>query len=180
MFTYLVTNSLSLHLCQELFDLTITWLLYDWDLHKQFAFDILKKFKLGLLPSYTLKDCLDDEIGNIPECRQLLEEVLDLQRRMSTSDLMTPPLYISHPHLFCESSELVSYRYNLYTVCSLQFRHLRGEPWSWGQIFAHCGTHIVRYNFNYAPISLSTLHASGKGEIKFYWQAYISASFGTV
>ena len=103
-------HSLS-NLFQELFDLVIMWLRYDWDLRKQFSLDILKKFKLGLLPSYTLKDCLDDKIGDIPECRQLLAEVLDLQTRMSTNDLMIPPLYISHPHLFCESTEpVVSYR----------------------------------------------------------------------
>ena len=43
------------------------------------------------------------------------------------------------------------------------FRHLRGEPRSRAQIYAHCGAYAVRRSLNCALISLNAI---GTGELK--------------
>ncbi|XP_072019846.1 kelch-like protein 32 isoform X1 [Amphiura filiformis] len=76
---------------------TVTWLKYDWEQREIHAVDLLQKIHLGLVPIDRLKQILGDEIMAIPECMDMVEEVVKLSDIMDTT---SPQSMKSHPDLF--------------------------------------------------------------------------------
>ncbi|XP_072019847.1 uncharacterized protein [Amphiura filiformis] len=76
---------------------TVTWLKYDWEQRKAHAVDLLKKIRLGLVPVDRLQEILGDEIMAIPECMDMVEEVVKLS---VTKDTASPSLITTRHHLF--------------------------------------------------------------------------------
>ena len=78
------------------------WLDQNWAEKRQHAHDLLTKVRLGLLDVETLEGLLgDDNISSIPECKKMLEEVLELKSTMlPPQGLQDIPLSVSHPHWF--------------------------------------------------------------------------------
>ncbi|XP_072042468.1 uncharacterized protein [Amphiura filiformis] len=84
---------------------TVTWLKYDWEQRKVHAVDLLKKIRLGLVPVDRLHKLLGDELLAIPECKDIVEEVVKLSVTMDTA---SPPLIKSHPELFATRNTITA------------------------------------------------------------------------
>ena len=84
----------------QLLKIVLKWLFHDWDQRKVHTFNLLKKIRLGLVPVDRLKQVLGDEVFQIlaiPECKEILEEVVKLHATKETAKV---PLNQSHPDLF--------------------------------------------------------------------------------
>ena len=57
--------------------MVVTWLKYDWKNRSAHTTSLLQKVRLGLIPEESLTKLLDAEILEIPECKDLLQQVLD-------------------------------------------------------------------------------------------------------
>ncbi|XP_072020765.1 uncharacterized protein [Amphiura filiformis] len=89
----------------------VMWLKYDWEQRKVHAVDFMKKIRLGLVvPVDRLQEILGDEIMAIPECKEMVEEVVKLS---VTKDTASPPLSESHPDLFATRNTITT---NLYVL----------------------------------------------------------------
>ena len=80
--------------------MVVTWLKYDWDKRRAYTTSLLQKVRLGLVPEESLTNLLDAEILEIPECKDLLQQVLD-GRQMKCSKLERARQL---PHLFATRS----------------------------------------------------------------------------
>ena len=90
----------------QVLEMLVRWLKHDWTSRRTHAPDLLKKVRLGLLPAEMLKTLLDDEMEDVPECRTLLAEVLQLQEGHSSIKLAQ-----DFPNMFATRTTItVSYR----------------------------------------------------------------------
>ncbi|XP_072026471.1 kelch repeat and BTB domain-containing protein 2-like isoform X2 [Amphiura filiformis] len=67
---------------------TVVWLKYDWEQRKAHAVDLLKKIRLGLVPVDRLQHILGDELMAIPECKEMVDEVVKLSVAKETASLI--------------------------------------------------------------------------------------------
>ncbi|XP_072026472.1 kelch repeat and BTB domain-containing protein 2-like [Amphiura filiformis] len=67
---------------------TVMWLKYDWEQRKAHAVDLLKKIRLGLVPVDRLQHILGDELMAIPECKEMVDEVVKLSVAKETASLI--------------------------------------------------------------------------------------------
>ncbi|XP_072014349.1 kelch repeat and BTB domain-containing protein 2-like [Amphiura filiformis] len=84
---------------------TVMWLKYDWEQRKVHAVDLLQKIRLGLVPIDRLHKILGDELLAVPECKDIVEEVIKLS---ATKDTASPPLVKSHPELFATRNTITA------------------------------------------------------------------------
>ena len=89
----------------------LMWLKFDWDQRRVHAVDLIKKTRLGLVPIEQLKEILGDELLAIPECKDMVEEVVKLS---VTKETASPPLIKSHPELFATRNTLKARLYQEY------------------------------------------------------------------
>ncbi|XP_072020764.1 kelch-like protein 26 isoform X2 [Amphiura filiformis] len=84
---------------------TVMWLQYDWEQRKVHAVDLLKNIRLGLVPVDRLQQILGDDFMTIPECKEMMEEVVKLSDIMDTA---SPQLMKSHPDLFATRNTITA------------------------------------------------------------------------
>ncbi|XP_072050438.1 uncharacterized protein [Amphiura filiformis] len=82
---------------EQILQVVIAWLKYDWEQRKVSVVHLLKKARLGLVQVENLKQILGEEILDVPECKDMVEEVIRLN---ATKDEADVPLIESHPELF--------------------------------------------------------------------------------
>ena len=90
---------------EQILQAALIWLKFDWEQRKVHAFDLLKKIRLGLVPLDRLGEILGDELLSIPECKDIVEEVIKLS---ATKDRASPPLIKSHPGLFASRNTIMA------------------------------------------------------------------------
>ena len=81
----------------QILESAINWLKHDWEHRKLHTFNLLKKIRLGLVPFDRLKTLLGEEILAIPECKNLMGEVVKLHATVGSTQV---PLNQSHPDMF--------------------------------------------------------------------------------
>ena len=94
---------------EQVLQAALMWLKFDWEQRQIHAFDLLKKIRLGLVPLDRLKEILGDELLAIPECKDMVEEVVKLS---ATKDTDSPPLIKSHPELFASRNTIIAKLFN--------------------------------------------------------------------
>ncbi|XP_072019828.1 kelch-like protein diablo [Amphiura filiformis] len=87
---------------------TVMWLKHDWEQRKIHAVDLLKKIRLGLVPFDRLQEILGNEIMAIPECKEMVEEVVKLS---VTKDTASSLLIKCHPDLFASRNTITAKLY---------------------------------------------------------------------
>ncbi|XP_072037944.1 uncharacterized protein [Amphiura filiformis] len=67
----------------EIFETVTRWVNHDLDHRKQLAIDYLEKFKLHThtIPAGILQKAFDEGLRDIPECKTILEEVIDMETK---------------------------------------------------------------------------------------------------
>ncbi|XP_072021049.1 kelch repeat and BTB domain-containing protein 2-like isoform X2 [Amphiura filiformis] len=84
---------------------TVMWLKHNWEQRKVHAVDLLKKIRLGLVPVDRLQRILGVEIMAIPECKEMVEEVVKLS---ITKDTASPSLITTRPDLFATRNTITA------------------------------------------------------------------------
>ncbi|XP_072050891.1 kelch-like protein 25 isoform X2 [Amphiura filiformis] len=97
---------------EQILQVVIAWLKYDWEERKVSVAHLLKKARIGLVQVENLKQILGEEILDVPECKDMVEEVIRLN---ATKDEADVPLIESRPELFASRNTVT------------------------GQITCHCG-----------------------------------------
>ncbi|XP_072050632.1 kelch-like protein 25 isoform X2 [Amphiura filiformis] len=82
---------------EQILQVVIAWLKYDWEQRKVSVVHLLKKARLGLVQVENLKQILGEEVLDVPECKDMVEEVIRLN---ATKDEADVPLIESRPDLF--------------------------------------------------------------------------------
>ena len=82
---------------EQILGAALIWLKFDWKQRKVHAVNLLKKVRLGLVPLEKLRVALGEELLAIPECKDMVEEVVKLS---VTKEIASPPLAESHPEWF--------------------------------------------------------------------------------
>ncbi len=90
---------------EQILEGTLLWLKHDWKQRKVHAVDLLKKIRLGLVPVNRLRQILGGELLSIPECENVVEEIVTLS---DTKDTATPPLIKSHPDVFATRNTITA------------------------------------------------------------------------
>ncbi|XP_072015489.1 kelch-like protein 32 isoform X2 [Amphiura filiformis] len=80
---------------EEILQCTLNWLRHDWNQRNSHTADLLKKVRLGLVSSASLKQILGDEVLGIPECMKMVDEVVKLHDKTAPMALIE-----SHPDMF--------------------------------------------------------------------------------
>ena len=82
-----------------MFDTTIAWLKYDWEGRKQYAPDLFKKIRFGIVPHGHLSTTVfkSPDLYSIPEFKESVDKVMAMIDARKPSD---PPLYVMEPSLF--------------------------------------------------------------------------------
>ena len=91
-----------MYILLQVLELIIKWLRQDWENRSTHAPSLLRKVRLGLVPEEILKQLMDDKVLEIPECKELFEEVLKELR----SEESTVELAHKHPNLFATRSTI--------------------------------------------------------------------------
>ena len=86
----------------------LIWLKFDWEQRKVHAVSLLKKIRLGLVPVERLKEILGDVLLAIPECKDMVEEVVKLSVTKDTAPL---PLIKNHPEFFATRNTITARLY---------------------------------------------------------------------
>ena len=60
--------------------MVIAWLKHDWNTRRTNAPILLEEVRLGLIPEEKLTELFDEEILEVPGCKEQLEEVLKCKR----------------------------------------------------------------------------------------------------
>ena len=94
---------------EQILQAALIWLKFDWEQRKVHAVGLLKKIRLGLVPVHRLKEILVDELLAIPECKDMVEEVVKLSAAKDTASL---PLIRSHPELFASRNTIIAKLFN--------------------------------------------------------------------
>ena len=82
---------------EQILQAALTWLKFNWEERKVHAVDLLKKIRLGLVPVDRVREILGKQLLAIPECKDMVEEVVQLSL---TKETASPTLVKSHPELF--------------------------------------------------------------------------------
>ena len=90
---------------EQILQAALIWLKFDWDQRKVHAVELLKKIRLGLVPLDRLREILGDELLAIPECKDMVEEVVRLH---GTKDTASPALIKSHPEFFASRNTIIA------------------------------------------------------------------------
>ena len=90
---------------EHILQAALIWLKFDWGQRKGHTVDILKKIRLGLVPLDRLREVLGNELLAIPECKDLVEEVVKLN---DTRNIALPPLISTHPELFASRNTITA------------------------------------------------------------------------
>ncbi|XP_072050211.1 kelch-like protein 30 [Amphiura filiformis] len=94
---------------EQILQVVIAWLKYDWEQRKVSAAHLLKKVRLGLVQVENLKQILGEEILDVPECKDMVEEVFRLN---ATKDEADVPLIESRPELFASRNTVTGQLFN--------------------------------------------------------------------
>ena len=78
----------------------MNWLKHNWDNRRPHAYPLLSKVRLGLVSTEKLKEVITDDIQGIPECKELVNHVLQLQSDKES----TVSLAATYPELFTTRS----------------------------------------------------------------------------
>ncbi|XP_072045203.1 kelch-like protein 30 [Amphiura filiformis] len=62
---------------EQLFRRIIQWLKHDWENRKGDAYKLLQRFRLGLLPKDKVQELMDDQILEIPECKEMMDDLME-------------------------------------------------------------------------------------------------------
>ena len=98
---------------EHILQAVLAWLKFDWEQRKVHVVDLLKKIRLGLVPHEGLKEILGDVLLAIPECKDMVEEVIKLSASRETT---SPPLIKSHPELFATRNTIRARLYEVYDL----------------------------------------------------------------
>ena len=90
---------------EQILKAALIWLKYDWEQRKVHAVDLLKRIRLGLVPVARLREILGDEFLAIPECKDMVEEVVKLSVNKDVASLL---LIKSHPKLFASRNTITA------------------------------------------------------------------------
>ena len=90
---------------EHILEAVMTWLKFDWDHRKVHAVDLLKKVRLGLVPLDRLRKIFGDDLLAIPECKNMIAEVVKLS---VTKETASPPLVTSHPKWFASRNTITA------------------------------------------------------------------------
>ncbi|XP_072024439.1 kelch-like protein 15 [Amphiura filiformis] len=94
---------------QDILTIITTWLKHNQDERKQHAHTLLKKLRLGLIPTDVVEKLRDSpEMKELIDCRMLLDEVLGLKLADMPEWLTDIPIHMSHPQLFAKRNTAVS------------------------------------------------------------------------
>ena len=103
---HLIVIYISFQIYLQVLEMVTAWLKHDWTSRQCHATDLLKMVRLGFVPDETIRSMLGDDILGIPECKQLVEKVHELQ----ASNQRPASLAKHHPGLFATRSVItVSY-----------------------------------------------------------------------
>ncbi|XP_072050076.1 uncharacterized protein [Amphiura filiformis] len=91
---------------EQILQVVIAWLKYDWEQRKVSVAHLLKKARLGLVQVENLKQILGEEVLDVPECKDMVEEVIRLN---ATKDEADVPLIESHPELFASRNTVTGH-----------------------------------------------------------------------
>ncbi|XP_072044625.1 kelch-like protein 25 [Amphiura filiformis] len=69
-------------------ELVINWLKHDWENRKKHSHQLLQKVRLGLVASEDIKELVSPEILGIPECLDLVNQVLQEQASKKPRDVL--------------------------------------------------------------------------------------------
>ncbi|XP_072045790.1 kelch-like protein 26 [Amphiura filiformis] len=61
---------------EQLFSQIIHWLKYDWENRKGCAHKCLSRLRLGLIPKDKVQELIDDQILEIPECKEMMDDMI--------------------------------------------------------------------------------------------------------
>ncbi|XP_072015483.1 kelch repeat and BTB domain-containing protein 2-like [Amphiura filiformis] len=89
---------------EKILQATLNWLKYNWVERQCYAADLLKKIRLGWIPDNRLMPMLGDEVLAIPECKELVEELVKLHAK----DSVSVPLIQSHPDMFATRNTITA------------------------------------------------------------------------
>ncbi|XP_072050555.1 kelch-like protein 25 isoform X1 [Amphiura filiformis] len=134
---------------EQILQVVIAWLKYDWEQRKVSVVHLLKKARLGLVQVENLKQILGEEVLDVPECKDMVEEVIRLN---ATKDEADVPLIESRPDLFA-SRNTVTGHLTISTsdfICQTksgcyQLQHLNDFPYSYPYLRAE-------FKFQYSDI----------------------------
>ncbi|XP_072025714.1 kelch-like protein 15 [Amphiura filiformis] len=148
---------------EEILQSTLNWLRYDWHQRQVHTTDLLKKIRLGLVPPDRLKQILGDEILAIPDCKEMIEEVVKV---LATKESARIPLNQSHPDMFATRNTITA-------PVSMQWDSIidRDED----KLFLHYKTKTGFYRLNCIPELPCTYPSSG-----FLQQAHEGHGFKTL
>ena len=90
---------------EHILEAVMTWLKFDWEHRKVHVVDLLKKVRLGLVPLDRLRKICGYDLLAIPECKNMVEEVVKLS---VTKETASPPLVTSHPEFFASRNTITA------------------------------------------------------------------------
>ena len=90
---------------EHILEAVMIWLKFDWEHRKVHVVDLLKKVRLGLVPHDRLEKVFGDDLLAIPECKNMMEEVVKLS---VTKETASPPLVTSHPEFFASRNTITA------------------------------------------------------------------------
>ena len=90
---------------EQILQAALVWLKFNWEQRKVHTVDLLKRIRLGFVPVARLREILGDELLAIPECKDMVEEIIKLS---VNKDVASPPLIKSHPELFASRNSVTA------------------------------------------------------------------------
>ncbi|XP_072044796.1 kelch-like protein 30 [Amphiura filiformis] len=72
---YLILENISSD--EQLLSRIVQWLKHDWENRKGDACKLLQSFRLGLLPKDKVQELIDDQILEIPECKEMMDDLME-------------------------------------------------------------------------------------------------------
>ncbi|XP_072041315.1 kelch-like protein 38 [Amphiura filiformis] len=89
---------------KQVLELVINWLKQDWETRHTHAHSLLSKVRLGLVTPEHLTELITKDILEMPECKALVDEVLQLR----TSSQSVTTLSLKSPQLFATRSTITA------------------------------------------------------------------------
>ncbi|XP_072020372.1 kelch-like protein 38 [Amphiura filiformis] len=116
---------------KKVFDIIVAWLKHDWEARKAFAPLLFQSIRLGAVPAgyITVTFLESPELNSIPECRQMVDRVMQLLDSKKPDDTA---LRVSHPSLFETRSTITTmvdvYNWSFFDITEKQHGH-RTKSW---------------------------------------------------
>ncbi|XP_072035237.1 kelch-like protein 25 [Amphiura filiformis] len=89
---------------KQVLELVINWLKHDWENRKKHSHQLLQKVRLGLVASEDIKELVSAEILSIPECLELVNQVLQVQALKKPRDILA----IENPEIAATRSTITA------------------------------------------------------------------------